>query len=148
MSNIRDKDFLLFDFSNAYFKRNNAKIRMELIARKILKYHELDKSLLFLVGTRWPYKESMRNLPFALGYKNKNISTKDTWLISPFFFSKIIGFNGENLRKFNNIISLNQEGNVKGIKEILEDFNKSNIKILSTSHFKKFLKNSSLNRWI
>ena len=148
MSNIRDKDFLLFDFSNAYFKRNNTKIRTELIARKILKYHELDKSILFLVGTRWPYKQSMRNLPFALGYKNKNISTKDTWLISPFFFSKIIGLNGENLRKFNNIISLNQEGNVKGIKEILEDFNKNNIKILSTSHFKKFLKNSSLNRWI
>jgi hypothetical protein len=146
--NIKYKDFLLFDFSNGYFYKNNTKLRTELIARKILKYHELDKSLLFLVGTRWPYNESMRNLPFALGYKNKSISTKNTLLISPFFFGKIIGINGENLRIFNSIISLNEKGNLNGINDLLEDFNKSHIKILNTDHFKKFLENSSLNKWI
>ena len=56
---IPQKVFLLFDFSNGYFYRNNI-IRTELIARKIQKYNYLDNSLLFLVGTRWSYPKAMR----------------------------------------------------------------------------------------
>ena len=103
---IPKKDFILFDFSNGYFCRNNI-IRTELIGRKIQKYHNLDKSLLFLVGTRWPYQKTIRELPRVINNNNSNISTQNTFLINPSLFSRLVGLEGESLRNFNNIISFN-----------------------------------------
>ena len=144
---IPKKDFILFDFSNGYFCRNNI-IRTELIARKIQKYHNLDNSLLFLVGTRWPYQKSIRELPRVINNNNTNISTQNTFLINPSLFSRLVGLEGESLRNFNNIISFNEKRDLEGIKEIIDEYKERKIIILNTDHFKNALKNRSLHRWI
>lgn len=142
---IPKKDFILFDFSNGYFHRNNI-IRTELIGRKIQKYHNLDNSLLFLVGTRWPYQKTIRELPKVIN--NSNISTQNTFLINPSLFSRLVGLEGESLRNFNNIISFNEKCDLESIKEIIDEYKERKIIILSTDHFKNTLKNRSLHRWI
>jgi len=144
---IPKKDFILFDFSNGYFCRNNI-IRTELIARKIQKYHNLDNSLLFLVGTRWPYQKSIRELPRVINNNNTNISTQNTFLINPSLFSRLVGLEGESLRNFNNIISFNEKRDLEGIKDIIDEYKERKIIILNTDHFKNALKNRSLHRWI
>jgi len=144
---IPKKDFILFDFSNGYFCRNNI-IKTELIARKIQKYHNLDNSLLFLVGTRWPSQKTIRVLPRVINNDNTNISTQNTFLINPSLFSRLVGLEGESLKNFNNIISFNEKRDLESIKEIIDEYKERKIIILNTDHFKNTLKNRSLHRWI
>jgi len=144
---IPKKDFILFDFSNGYFYRNNI-IRTELIARKIQKYHNLDNSLLFLVGTRWQSQKTIRELPRVIKNDNTNISTQNTFLIKPSLFSRLVELEGESLRNFNNIISFNEKRDLESIKEIIDEYKERKIIILNTDHFKNTIKNRSLHRWI
>lgn len=144
---IPKSDFLLFDFSNGYFHRNHV-IRTELVARKIQKYQNLDKALLFLVGTRWPYQKMIKDLPKVINYRDSNFSTQNTLLVNPPFFSKLVGLEGDNLINFNNLILFNEKCDLENINKIIEESKEKDIKILDTLHFKNALKKRSLQRWI
>ena len=61
---LEGKQHLLFDFSNAFFKRN--KINSEVIARKVKKYLDYPSSFLILIGTNWSHLRLIKRLPFSV----------------------------------------------------------------------------------
>jgi hypothetical protein len=144
---IEEKQHLLIDFSNGFFKRS--KINSEIIAIKARKYLDYPSSFLILIGTNWSNVELSKRLPTSIKYKDSYYTTKDVALISPELFGILLGINSPYKDYLNKIILYNKNEDI----DKLQDINKSlerikNLNYFSTEEFNKIKENNTLIRWL
>jgi sporulation protein YlmC with PRC-barrel domain len=144
---VEGKQHLLIDFSNGFFKRG--KTNTELVARKIKKYCDYPSSYLVLIGTNWNNSELIKRLPKSIKFKNQNVNTINSALISPKLLGIILGIKGKRYGLLKNVIFNNQKENVKKLLEIHKNLNGiMEIEYYSTEDFNKVKEKNTLIKWL
>ena len=144
---IEEKQHLLVDFSNAFFRRN--KINSEIIARKIRKYQDYPSSLLILIGTNWSHLKMMKRLPFSVKYKESYYKTNNTVLISPELMGILLGMNGKYKEYLYEIVLNNKNEDIQKLQEIHKSLEGiTEINYFSTNKFNKIKEKNTLIRWL
>ncbi len=144
---LEGKQHLLFDFSNAFFKRN--KTNSEVIARKIKKYLDYPSSFLVLIGTNWSHLRLIKRLPVSVKYKETYYNTTNVVLISPELLGILLGIKGKYKEYLNEIILNNKNEDIDELKDLYNSLEKTlKINLYSTDKFNKIKEKNTLLRWL